>query len=743
MATVPKESETVPLASKLIDISARQDVDVDQRWEEVAKTAESLANRLRTREGEVDEHSALGRTPLPRTLTALINEALAAHSAPSVAALSAVFELLRTSANFCMDHDDNRQLLLAANFPQSVVALLQRYSPTRKDASQPLSLSLMELKILKTSAGVLLNASLQFDPIRDYLIVANVPETLLRLQTRIYPPCSWSTLNNETRTVVSDVKEEWIWRSGFSDWASLALSELFRDNETSRLLTVRVLDSLIGVLKRFTPPWPAPSGPLIEDPTTRHTLITADVDLLNDASCFLESLALDSEDVQEFLARTGAVDNLDHGDTPLLQCILDFVESGDYPPYWSKDPIPEQAKRHKTFDMCKAAIIKAVVEVTGASSCPDILWDLHRSNGWFVLRMIDWIRSNLHGGRDDLVICATLCLGNLARRPSHCIALVHSPFSLVTELGLLLGAEVDIKLKHGALGLLKHLSQSPSNRRLLGEARILEKLTKSEIWSDRSDMAETVQLSAIGTAKHLCNENFGNAMQLAESRATASVTSLTGIDQILALVKRSDTIAVKSEGTRVVVNVIKSICSSKQVDMLNEQQRKALELVTTSSATTALAELIGRSAKYPALINEGLSALTLLCSVPSGSPLVAQALLSPLPMDPISVPSRSTSQSSQTSPISSPATCLTMLHNILTVDLDSALHDDLRAAACSLLAAVGRKDIDGSDVSFLRDHSRNTLASLVNTSSTEGNDKIRIAAQNTLAAWGQTDVGTL
>ena len=58
--------------------------------------------------------------------------------------------------------DDNRQLLLAASFPQSVVALLHRYSIIQADASRPLSLSLMELKVLKISAGVLLNTSLYF-----------------------------------------------------------------------------------------------------------------------------------------------------------------------------------------------------------------------------------------------------------------------------------------------------------------------------------------------------------------------------------------------------------------------------------------------------------------------------------------------------------------------------------------------------------------------------------------------------
>jgi hypothetical protein len=90
---------------------------------------------------------------------------------------------------------------------------------------------------------------------------------------------------------------------------------------------------------------------------------------------------------------------------------------------------------------------------------------------------------------------------------SHCVALVHPPLSLVSELVSLLDVQVDIKLKHGALGLLKHLSQSPTNRAILGEAGLLDKLAKSQVWSDKTDMAETVQLSAIGSAKHLCTGN--------------------------------------------------------------------------------------------------------------------------------------------------------------------------------------------------------------------------------------------
>lgn len=111
-----------------------------------------------------------------------------------------------------------------------------------------------------------------------------------------------------------------------------------------------------------------------------------------------------------------------------------------------------------------------------------------------------------------------------------------------------------------------------------------------------------------------------NAIQLAVSRADATPLAPTGIDQILALVKRSDTVAVKSEGTRVIVNVIKSLASCTGDDMV-EQRRDAVHLMTSLASATALAELVGRSKKYPVLINEGLVGLTLLSVQPLGGAL--------------------------------------------------------------------------------------------------------------------------
>lgn len=90
---------------------------------------------------------------------------------------------------------------------------------------------------------------------------------------------------------------------------------------------------------------------------------------------------------------------------------------------------------------------------------------------------------------------------------AHSIALCSAPISLLPDLAAFLAPEVDIKVKNGVIGLLKNLAIAPPNRKLLGAAGVLQKLASSEIWSDKYDMVELVQVAAIGIAKHICNAN--------------------------------------------------------------------------------------------------------------------------------------------------------------------------------------------------------------------------------------------
>ena len=108
-------------------------------------------------------------------------------------------------------------------------------------------------------------------------------------------------------------------------------------------------------------------------------------------------------------------------------------------------------------------------------------------------------------------------------------------------------------------------------------------------------------------------------------------TSKSGLDQILALGSASDSIRVKSEGTRVLVNAIKSLCASDPPSALEvagseasadtkRLRMESVQAVLTENCAQALARLIGRSGKYPILINEGTVALTLLSTQRGGGP---------------------------------------------------------------------------------------------------------------------------
>lgn len=183
------------LATLLADIRA---TDSEQLWREVEQVSQTLANGLRARDGPgnstpvirheitesivlVDNHTVLGRTALPQSLTSLFTLSLQGGAIPNDNFTSVVFEILRVAANICMDHgkyhvhksrvnppnivlDENRGYLLEAGLPQALVSLLEGYSEPIPPPPhpKPLDISIPHLKVIRTAIGVLLNASIGF-----------------------------------------------------------------------------------------------------------------------------------------------------------------------------------------------------------------------------------------------------------------------------------------------------------------------------------------------------------------------------------------------------------------------------------------------------------------------------------------------------------------------------------------------------------------------------------------------------
>ena len=94
----------------------------------------------------------------------------------------------------------------------------------------------------------------------------------------------------------------------------------------------------------------------------------------------------------------------------------------------------------------------------------------------------------------------------------------------------------------------------------------------------------------------------------------------------MGLVRRTNTVTVKSEGTRVLGNVVKTLFTD--LSSTSTRGKAAREGVATLENANALAALIGRSKKYPILINEAVVALSFLTAHERGSEFLS-ALVRP------------------------------------------------------------------------------------------------------------------
>jgi hypothetical protein len=194
------------------------------------------------------------------------------------------------------------------------------------------------------------------------------------------------------------------------------------------VLNPDALPLLIPPLAYFTPPYPDVATTVPPDTELSLTLIQADFEALDESCSLLESLSLDVEDVRLSLAR-GFCFPAEHNDVRCLSSMLDFIEKGNYLPLWNSNPalpVTERMRMEKEFNICKAALIKCIVEVAGEKKNEEVLWDdseEEKPGGDFVCRMVKWVKNyvqeiddGLKGSetREDLVICASLSLGNLA-----------------------------------------------------------------------------------------------------------------------------------------------------------------------------------------------------------------------------------------------------------------------------------------------------------------------------------------
>ncbi|KAF8201422.1 hypothetical protein BJ912DRAFT_1019387 [Pholiota molesta] len=568
----------IPLERLLHDLAASiRETSAEESWATVESTARELANHLRVRNASADIHTILGKTELPQRLSGsnILDDS---KTGP-------LLEVLRVGANLCMDHNENRAALLEVGFPQSVLSILEAYAdtiPTPPNA-KPLPLSNSHLKIVRTS----------IDLVKARLTSLEAARTIIKLSSTIYPPTAWTShLDNPSKEAFI---EEWDLRSGISNWAWRTVSAL-RDGQ----------DESLQIINPDVLPWI--TAPLLKF-YMLDNLVQTDFDFLEESCTLIEALSLDVEDFRLELARAS--------------CYPEDTKSAD------------RKNKEKAFDICKAALIKAVVEVFGEEKNEDVLWtdaNSEQPGGPLVEKFVQWIRGYIEHvavgtsgtARDDMTICASLSLGNLVRKSNVATALLSSPYSLAPILASpqFISPSTDIKLKHGILGLLKHLSQfsklSPIIPASLADVGIIERIARSGIWDEKSDaMADVIQLNAISVAKHMCHASLDHAFALV---LPSDKDKPTGLSQILALVKRSDSVSIKSEGLAVWLS-----------DRVAEEQQKKKEQCMAILLTAESAKILTGSS-LAATTSLVLEALTI---PPNGdaplSPSTSSEITSALP----------------------------------------------------------------------------------------------------------------
>lgn len=196
------------------------------------------------------------------------------------------------------------------------------------------------------------------------------------------------------------------------------------------IINAEVIPWIVPSLLNFCSSHSPEASPLAEtDPDLLDTLVQTDYGFLEETCTLIESYALDVEEFRLELARSTCHIKKDQP----IQClrgILHFIEEGSYPLIW-KNPVFEESEmrtKEKGFDNCKAALIKAFVEVFGEAKNEDVVWksdDPTQPGGSLVAKMVQWIQDHARIAeaessstviRDDMTICASLSLGNLARK---------------------------------------------------------------------------------------------------------------------------------------------------------------------------------------------------------------------------------------------------------------------------------------------------------------------------------------
>ncbi|ORX88940.1 ARM repeat-containing protein [Basidiobolus meristosporus CBS 931.73] len=288
----------------------------------------------------------------------------------------------------------------------------------------------------------------------------------------------------------------------------------------------------------------------------------------------------------------------------LAAVIVDNVQESLFEPLLSLleiEPMDVSADDQDTLKEIQSAVTNIVIEVGMSDVNLEILFEKR-----YIMKFINWLSSS----NPQLQMCGGLCLANLARTGSaikrcsivdaHCTQLVQE-YKITPVLLELLKSDIDVKVQHALIGIIKNLCLPSSNKATIGSLGAI-RVISSFVESD----SKPIQFSTIVAIKHLCAGNLDNGLDIIQSY-TGQATLL---EQIIDVVEKTDNPGICSEGTRILINLIRlgwgTDHSSRESDLATLRNH-----LTTLRVVTLIGNMI-KKPKFPLLQNEGIVALTLL-----------------------------------------------------------------------------------------------------------------------------------
>ncbi|KAK9718582.1 Rap1 GTPase-GDP dissociation stimulator 1 [Basidiobolus ranarum] len=254
-------------------------------------------------------------------------------------------------------------------------------------------------------------------------------------------------------------------------------------------------------------------------------------------------------------------------------------------------PSDVDADDHNTLKEIQSAVTNIIIEVGMSDVNLEKLFEKR-----YISKFIEW----LHNPSEQLQMCGGLCLANLARTDSHCIQLVQE-YKITPILLELLKSHVDVKVQHAIIGIIKNLCLPNSNKSIigsLGAIQVIAPLIESE--------SKPIQFSTIVAIKHLCAGNLDNGLDLIQPTNEKAPI----LDQILHVIERTDNPGICSEGSRILINLVRLGWGADNLD--RETDLATLRKHLSNIRVITLIGNMIKKPKFPLLQNEGIIALTLL-----------------------------------------------------------------------------------------------------------------------------------